>query len=215
MPEERRGGQTLDVLDQGRPSPDAGFEGARRDTHGEGDAPVDELNGRGLLPGYVGDGRAGDPDAGALCGGARSKGMEHRSGRRGVFAPDVENDLLGPDGARGQDGTVEDEVGPGLHQQTVLEAERLALGPVRDQRARALAPGHRPPLPSHREAGSASAPKVALIQRVDQLRAREQAGSESCQVMGGRLGSLAEVGTIQKGGEAHRSLPAIRRADLN
>jgi hypothetical protein len=102
--------------------------------------------------------------------------MEHRIGRRGVFAPDVENDLLGLDGACGQDGTVEDEMGPRLHQQTILEAERLALGPVRDHHARPLAPGHRPPLPSHREASSASPPKVALVQRIDQLRAREEAG---------------------------------------
>ena len=87
-----------------------------------------------------------------------------------MFTADIEDDVVGTNRARGEQRAVDHEVRPGRHQRSVLEAERLTLGPVREHdRVSGRALGDRSPLASDREAGAAPAEEPTRLQLGDQL----------------------------------------------
>ena len=80
-----------------------------------------------------------------------------------------DDDLARPDGHRGGEGSVEDEVRSPREQQPVLGAERLALGAVDDD-DRASAPfGHGAQLDGRREARAAPAAQARPLDLVDEI----------------------------------------------
>jgi len=79
-----------------------------------------------------------------------------------------EDDLARVNGAGGDEGAIQDEVGPGCHQQLVLVTLGLALGAVRDDDRRAFRRDHRAPLDSDRKRSAASAGELAADQGFDE-----------------------------------------------
>ena len=120
-----------------------------------------------------------------------------------LFA-DIENDLVRAQCSSGEKRAVEDEMGPGRHQQAILVALGLALRPIGDD--------HRPPfrcdrdgLPFDRYGEGCAAPsgEAAAAKRFDERTTRECRRSESPHVVGVGFGSGRKARSREQAQAAH------------
>src|SRR3981081_1286460 len=113
-------GEALDVLDQSRPTPYTAFERARRCPGWPGIARVDEAYRGRFLARYVIGGRSDDAGAAPDVVRTFSKGVPERGVRRSVLLTDIEDDVVRPNRARGEQRTVDHQVRTCGHQRSVF-----------------------------------------------------------------------------------------------
>jgi hypothetical protein len=107
---------------------------------------------------------------------------------RSVVLTDEQHDVVGADARGREEGAVDDEVGAALHEQAVLEAERLALGSVGEEHGASTATsGDRPPLGSDRERRTPATAQIAPLEDLDQPGPAARRGSEPGDVGGAGL----------------------------
>jgi hypothetical protein len=104
-----------------------------------------------------------------------------------VLLADVDHDLLGADGLRGQDRAIDHEVRAVGHEGAVLGASRLALGAVHDDdRAAVGAFRDRPPLAAHGKARPTATEQAARFEGRDEVASGglRRDGPKSLEVLG-------------------------------
>lgn len=171
--DQRRDGQALDVLHQGRTAVDAPFEGPRRSGRRPGIASVDEVDGCRLLPGHVTVWRRDQASAALQLMRPLAQRLRHgRLGRtmRGAY---IKDDVGRPNRVSGEQGAVDDEVRAVRHQDAILHAQGFTLGTVRQDHASAFRSlGDGAPLARHRETGAAASDEVGGLNSIDQSARR-------------------------------------------
>ena len=161
--------ERLHVLDQGRRAVDAAFEWVGRRVGRRAEAVVDQVDGGGLSTGDVARGSGRDADQPAVGFGALAEGAEHGVARGRVPLADVEHDPSRAQHARGDEGSVEDEMRPRRHQGAVLLALRLALGAIDHDHGVAARPlGHGAPLDAGGEGRATATSEAGSFQRIDE-----------------------------------------------
>jgi hypothetical protein len=123
-------GERLDVVDERRPSPHAGFEGPRWCFRRLGVSPVEPVHEGGLLTRDVTRGDGGHPYGDRPLANALCQSRFNHPPRLPRGTVDADNHLGGADRRGGEEGAVDHEMGDAAQQQVVLAARGLAFRAV-------------------------------------------------------------------------------------